>query len=125
MNDKNDLPLVSIITPSFNQAEYIEETINSVLDQDYPNIEYIIIDGASTDGSKEIIEKYKDRINFWVSEPDEGQTDAINKGFSQANGDIFAWLNSDDTYEPQAVTEAVAYLQSHPEVGLLRLSNLR
>lgn len=112
-------PMVSIVTPSYNQAEYLEKTILSVLDQTYSKIEYIIIDGGSTDGSKEIIKRYSDRIAYWVSEPDAGQTDAINKGFAQANGQILAWLNSDDTYEPHAVAEAVAYLQSHLEVGLL------
>lgn len=110
-------PLVSIITPSYNQANFLEETIRSVLDQGYPNLEYIIVDGGSTDGSLEIIQKYTDRLAWWVSEPDQGQTDAINKGFSQAKGQILAWLNSDDTYLPGAVAEAVGYLQAHPEIG--------
>lgn len=110
-------PLVSIITPSYNQANFLEETIRSVLDQGYPNLEYIIVDGGSTDGSLEIIQKYADRLAWWVSEPDQGQTDAINKGFSQAKGQILAWLNSDDTYLPGAVAEAVGYLQAHPEIG--------
>ncbi len=110
-------PLVSIITPSYNQANFLEETICSVLDQEYPNLEYIIVDGGSTDGSLEIIQKYADRLAWWVSEPDQGQTDAINKGFSQAKGEILAWLNSDDTYLPAAVAEAVGFLQAHPEIG--------
>ena len=113
------LPLFSIITPSFNQVRYLESTIRSVLDQDYPNIEYIIVDGGSEDGSVEVIRRFSDRLAWWVSEKDRGQTDAINKGFARANGEILAWLNSDDTYEPHAITEAVGFLQSRPEVGLV------
>lgn len=111
--------LVSIITPSFNQSRFLEATIQSVLSQDYPKIEYIVIDGGSTDGSVEILRRYEDRIKYWVSEPDHGQTDAINKGFSLARGEILAWLNSDDTYQPGAVREAVAYLAEHPEIGMV------
>ncbi len=112
-------PLVSIITPSFNQAQYLEATMLSVLEQDYPHIEYIVVDGASTDGSVEIIQKYADRLAWWVSEPDAGQTAAINKGFAQAKGVILAYINSDDTYNPGAVTEAVEFLTQNPAVGLV------
>jgi glycosyltransferase involved in cell wall biosynthesis len=112
-------PLVSIITPSFNQVRFLEETIRSVLDQDYPRIEYIVVDGGSTDGSVEIIQKYEGKLARWSSEADLGQTDAINRGFGMAHGDVFAWLNSDDMYRPGAVGEAVAFFQNHPEIGMV------
>jgi len=118
MTDLN-WPLVSIVTPSFNQARYLESTIRSVLDQDYPNLEYIIMDGGSTDGSVEIIRRYANRLAGWVSEKDRGQTDAINKGFARARGEILAWLNSDDTYQPHAIMEAVEFLRHRPELGLV------
>ena len=113
------LPLVSIITPSFNQASFLEETITSVLTQDYPRIEYIIVDGGSTDGSVAVIQKYADRLAYWESVKDKGQTDAINKGFNRASGDILAWINSDDTYNPKAVGEAVKFLIEHPEIAMV------
>lgn len=105
-------PRISIITPSYNQGQYLEQTIRSVLSQNYPNLEYIIIDGASTDNSVEIIRKYSSRITSWVSEPDSGQSEALEKGFRQATGDIAAWINSDDFYEKDAFYKvAQAYKQ--------------
>jgi len=111
--------LVSIVTPSFNQARYLEATLNSVLSQDYPEIEYIVIDGGSTDGSREILERFSPRLAGWVSEPDQGQTDAINKGFARAKGEVLAWLNSDDIYRPGAVRAAVRALQAHPQAAMV------
>lgn len=112
-------PLVSIITPSFNQGDFLEETIQSVISQGYRRLEYWIIDGGSNDDSLEIIHKYADRLTGWLSEPDDGQADAINKGFSKARGEIIAWINSDDIYRPQAIDRAVSVFKSHPKVGLV------
>ena len=115
----SEQPLVTIVTPSFNQARFLPATIESVLGQSYPHIEYWIIDGGSTDGSLAVIKQYADQLAGWVSEQDKGQTDAINKGFARANGQILAWLNSDDTYKPHAVAQAVAAFQQYPETGLV------
>jgi glycosyltransferase involved in cell wall biosynthesis len=112
-------PLVSIVTPSFNQGKFLEETIKSIIDQGYKNIEYIIIDGASRDNSVEIIKNYQTHLAYWESLPDKGQKDAINKGFNRAHGQIFAWLNSDDILYPHAVSEAVNFLVNNPDVGLV------
>src|SRR5512141_215653 len=110
-------PKVSIITPSYNQAQFLEASIRSVLAQDYPAIEYIAVDGGSKDNSAEILRKYQQHCAWWVSEKDKGHADALNKGFSHATGEILAWLNSDDVYLPNAVAEAVEILKNHPEVG--------
>lgn len=112
-------PRVSIITPSYNQARYLEETIGSVLDQKYPNIEYWVIDGGSTDGSVEIIKQYAPKLAGWVSEKDLGQADGINKGFARATGEIVAWLNSDDLYYPGAITDVVEAFDRHPEASFV------
>jgi glycosyltransferase involved in cell wall biosynthesis len=114
------LPLVTIVTPSFNQADFLEAAIQSVLGQIYPRIEYIIMDGGSTDGSLDVIQKYAGKLGYWESTKDKGQTDAINKGFNRAGGDILAWLNSDDTYAtPQAVADAVNFLLANPHVAMV------
>lgn len=103
MPDGGPWPKISIVTPSYNQADFLEETVRSVLLQGYPNLEYVVIDGGSQDGSVEIIEKYSPWLAHWVSEPDRGQSHAINKGFDRATGEVFAWLNSDDIYYPDAL----------------------
>jgi len=113
-----EMPLVSVITPSFNQGRFIEETIKSVAEQDYPRIEHIVVDGGSSDESLSIIKRYSDRLT-WVSEKDRGQADAINKGFMMAKGDILCWLNSDDTYEPGAISTAVNYLLENNDVAMV------
>jgi glycosyltransferase involved in cell wall biosynthesis len=111
-------PRVSIITPSLGQGAFVGETIRSVLSQDCPYVEHIIIDGGSTDNTFEVLNAYRDKIT-WISEPDRGQADAVNKGFRMAKGDILGWLNSDDTYNPGAVAEVVEYFARHPEVVMV------
>lgn len=106
---------ISIITPSLNQAPFLRQTLRSVLDQDYSELEYLVVDGGSSDGSIDIIREHADRLAWWVSEPDAGQADAINKGILHARGEIVAWLNSDDYYLPGAVSAAMRVLDAHPE----------
>jgi glycosyltransferase involved in cell wall biosynthesis len=111
-------PLVSIVTPSFNQGAFIAATIESVLAQDYPRIEYLVVDGGSTDTTLDLLSRYGERVR-WVSEPDDGQADAINKGIALTRGAIVAWLNADDLYLPGAVARTVAELQAHPQATLV------
>ena len=108
-------PKISVVTPSYNQGRYIEATIRSVLDQGYPNLEYIVMDGGSTDGTEEVIEKYSEHLAYWVSEPDGGQTDALIRGFDRAGGDILCWLNSDDLFEPFTLREVAETFTRHPD----------
>jgi glycosyltransferase involved in cell wall biosynthesis len=112
------LPRISIVTPSFNQAAYINETIQSVLEQNYPNLEYFVIDGGSTDGTLEILGQYNQHLD-WLSEPDEGQTQAINKGFRKSTGEIVAWLNSDDLYLPNTLHQVANFFSQHPDIDVV------
>jgi glycosyltransferase involved in cell wall biosynthesis len=115
----SDLPLVSIITPSYNQGQFLEATICSVLEQDYPRLEYIVIDGGSTDDSSQILARYASRLAYWESQPDRGQAHAINKGLLRAQGDFLGWLNSDDVLLPDVVSRAVQVLSQFPQVEVV------
>jgi glycosyltransferase involved in cell wall biosynthesis len=110
---------ISVVTPSFNQARFIEATIRSVLGQDYPHVEYLVMDGGSSDGSVDIIHKYADRLAYWRSGPDGGQADAIGQGFERSTGDILAWLNSDDLYLPGAFAKVARIFKLHPDAEAL------
>jgi len=119
LNKDSSWPKISIVTPSYNQAQFLERTILSVLNQNYPNLEYIIIDGGSTDGSVEIIKKYEKYLTYWVSEKDNGQADAINKGFSKSSGEILAYINSDDVYLPGVFLKIVKIFNENPKTDLV------
>jgi glycosyltransferase involved in cell wall biosynthesis len=111
------LPRISVVTPSYNQGQFIEETMQSVLDQGYPNLEYIVIDGGSTDNSVDVIRKYERHLAYWVSEKDSGAADAIAKGFSKATGEILAYLNSDDLYLPGSL-QTVGTVMAEPAIDV-------
>lgn len=113
------MPKVTIVTPCLNQGKFLEQTILSVLNQNYPNIEYILIDGGSTDGTLDIIKKYEKDISYWISEKDRGMYDATNKGLKHSSGSILAYLNSDDIYRPNTIQAVVEYLQKHPETSMV------
>jgi len=108
-------PTISIVTPSLNQAEYLDETLTSVLDQGFGSLEYVVIDGGSSDGSVEIIKRYADRLSYWMSEPDRGHADAVNKGFAHTSGEIMAWINSSDVYMPWTLRTVAAVFRDVPE----------
>jgi len=118
-------PIVTVITPSYNQARFLEDTIQSVLRQEYPSLEYLIIDGGSTDGSVDIIRRYESQLAYWVSEPDSGQADAINKGLARASGKYVGWLNSDDVYLPGAIYRAVATFAEFPGTSMVYANGIK
>ncbi len=110
------IPKISVVIPSYNQGNYLERTLLSVIDQQYPNLELIVMDGGSTDNSVDIIKKYESEIAYWVSESDNGQTDALAKGFNKSTGDIQCWLNSDDLHEPMTLKSVAEYFSKHPNI---------
>lgn len=112
-------PRISVVTPAFRHAHFLEATMKSVLDQDYPNLQYIVQDGGSDDGTVELLQRYESRLASWQSAPDHGQSDALNKGFARADGEIMAWLNSDDLLLPGALAAAARFFEAHPEVDVL------
>jgi glycosyltransferase involved in cell wall biosynthesis len=112
-------PLVTIVTPSYNQGRFLEATLRSVLEQGYSPLEYLVVDGASSDNSVEILRRYAGRLSWWVSEKDSGQSEAINKGLQRAKGEYIGWLNSDDIYQPGAVARAVVAFEAHPEAAVV------
>ncbi len=114
----SNLPRITIVMPSYNQSQYIEESIQSILDQDYPSLEFMILDGGSSDGSQEIIQRYARDLAFWQSQPDKGQTDALIQGFERATGDLLGWVNSDDVLLPGALQSIAQAYGSNPECGL-------
>lgn len=114
-----EYPKFTVVTPTYNQGQFIEKTIDSVLSQGYPNLEFIIIDGGSKDNTIEIIKKYEHHLTYWVSEPDRGQSHAINKGFDRATGELLTWLNSDDWYTPGALLTIAHTFQAHPDAGMI------
>ena len=116
--ENTHLPVITIVTPSLNQGEFIRQTINSVLSQDYPGVDYQVWDGGSTDATLSILKAYGDKLR-WYSEPDRGQAEAINKGWKKATGEILAWLNSDDLLYPRALNQVSATFNEHPEVDIL------
>ena len=112
---KLEYPKITVVTPSYNQGQFIEATIKSVIGQQYPNLEYIVCDGGSTDETVEILKKYADKITWWCSEKDKGQSDAINKGMHRATGDIVCWINSDDVLLPGTLLTVAKFFHDHPE----------
>ena len=114
-----DVPSISVVTPSFNQAAYLERTLRSVLDQGYERLEYLVLDGGSSDGSAQLLEAYADKLAYWVSEPDNGQSAAVNAGWRRSSGDILGWINSDDYYLPGALRFVGDYFARHPETVFL------